>query len=242
MRLTKNEVSTTAFALVLISFSAAIVAWILTRKPFWICTSYKIDWTALTIVVGLCTYLFDRYKEQRRMLATRGVVQAIALNELENLSTAVAVVQQHVPHENYGLNENWMTTAEQIYYRNETWLEDLAAAVSSLNTPILDSLMEKLDALPKEQLVALSEILRLVGEIRRAPSKAKLFPAFGSREPGMCIELLDETKKRCDELQAAISNLFDEWKSSVRTSNPATPRWDGKIRSWLDALPIVRSR
>lgn len=205
----------------------------LAAKPHWCCTTYQVEWEAIVASVAVLVALSigirealqsgrERDERTARLNAARDMVQSLAISELQEVAASVMRVKDNLPRKQMGLEE-WIVFDAMAIVHDDEAMNRLKGATQLLVTPVLDSLVEKLDVLSRPDLLALSGILRLMAKIKRTPYEIDRLMSMGSRERGNAPDVADKMVEDCDLLLDRLHRLRETWEVGLQGDAPGHP-------------------
>jgi len=215
MRLSKGPISTKQLLLTVgLLMAAYFVSGLGEAQPPWICTTYKIDYTAVAIVAAIATFLLERRERLERLMASRKAVQSLAVLELQILISAMGRMFRLLPREEVPGLEVLVFTAEDIWDAGN--LQVLKTEVDGLATPILNSLIEKLDALPGEDLAKIGDISNQIARLKLSAEELLRLTSGGSKSILMGPTAIESMLDQCQVLATNLVNLRDKWNDELQ--------------------------
>ena len=167
------------------------------------------------ILVPMMLWRLDRRKSQeqarQQLTASRIAVQSLAVNELARLVDKLSNVFQFLPrYVPQGLEEPSFLDAHTIVADDQA-LAGLIFETQKLETPVLGSLVEKLDALSPVDLLELSQILQRITSIQQLAIRIERLTHFGARERMNAVDEIDNITAQCGELTSLLKQLIEKW-------------------------------
>ncbi|MCC8364505.1 hypothetical protein LK996_15645 [Lysobacter sp. A6] len=125
-----------------------------------------LDWTAISVFVATGVAIVGWIIGAHQARSSKRVVAALIAGELNSLASKAGAMWSVLPHSWKSVEGNEFQTFAQDIASEEVKRQRLVSAVGSLQTPVLDSVIDRLHYLAHSELVALTKILRRIAEIR----------------------------------------------------------------------------